>query len=290
MRGPAPADDPGLYRVLAALGVAPAGLLGGGGEAWVYALGPDRVVRVLHGEGPHDLGPRLRLVDELRRGGAPVPLPEVLEQGEVGSRHYVIERRLPGRSVADELVALGRRDRDRLIEAHLDMAASLGDLRLDHRPWFGDLIAPDPVRAPTWRRYLVERATRSLDAVAGFEAVEPDELARGLPDCDDGAFVHLDAFAGNMLAVGPAITAVIDIGQTSLVGDRRLDPLTAAVYLCAPPITPQADEADRRTARAWLRDAGLDQWFEPARRWVAGYWAWAVDDRNLHRWCRSVLT
>jgi len=92
-----------------------------------------------------------------------------------------------------------------------------------------------------------------------------------------------------MLAAGTAITAVIDIGQTSVVGDRRLDPLTAAVYLCSEGITPEAGAADRATAMAWLADAGLDRWFEPARRWIAAYWASAVDDRALHDWCRRVL-
>lgn len=40
--------DRGLAEVLVALGVRPQAFLGHGGEAWVYALDADRVVRVLH--------------------------------------------------------------------------------------------------------------------------------------------------------------------------------------------------------------------------------------------------
>jgi len=40
---------------------------------------------------------------------------------------------------------------------------------------------------------------------------------------------------------------------------------------------------------SWLRSAGLDQWFEPARRWLAAFWSFAVDDPFVLRWCRSVL-
>ena len=92
-----------------------------------------------------------------------------------------------------------------------------------------------------------------------------------------------------MMAEGTTITAVIDIGVTSIVGDRRLDPLTTAVYLCSEEISPMADETDRRVARAWLTNAGLADFYEPTRRWIAAYWARAIDHDELHQWCRSVL-
>jgi hypothetical protein len=92
-----------------------------------------------------------------------------------------------------------------------------------------------------------------------------------------------------MLTDGRRITAVIDIGSTSVAGDRRLDPLSVAVYLASPEITPVAGSDDVDVARSWLRCAGLDDWFEPARRWLAGYWSFAIDDPVVLRWCRSVL-
>ncbi|MGF1595642.1 MAG: hypothetical protein ACFCVK_01725 [Acidimicrobiales bacterium] len=92
-----------------------------------------------------------------------------------------------------------------------------------------------------------------------------------------------------MLAVGSTISAVIDIGATAAVGDRRLDAVTAAVYLCADAITPEVGDTDRAVVRAWLSEAELLDWFDPVRRWIAGYWAHAVDDHQLHEWCRDVL-
>ena len=53
------------------------------------------------------------------------------------------------------------------------------------------------------------------------------------------SFVHLDAFAGNMLAEGSVVSAVTGFGVTAEAGDARLDPLTAPVYLSAPEITRQ---------------------------------------------------
>ncbi len=114
-------------------------------------------------------------------------------------------------------------------------------------------------------------------------------MASALPRTDDATFVHLDAFAGNVLAVGPDITAVIDIGVTAIAGDRRLDPLSAAVYLAAPQITPEATRYDIEVATRWLRAAGLEQWLPAARDWLAAYWSFALSDRKLYEWCRGVL-
>jgi aminoglycoside phosphotransferase (APT) family kinase protein len=108
-------------------------------------------------------------------------------------------------------------------------------------------------------------------------------------ECTDAAFVHLDAFAGNMLTDGARITAVLDIGPSSAAGDRRLDPISAAVYLASPEITPTATPADVDVAMSWLRNARLDDWFEPGRRWLAGYWSAAIDDPRVLEWCRAVL-
>ncbi|MEZ5376855.1 MAG: hypothetical protein R2733_10125 [Acidimicrobiales bacterium] len=285
-----PADE-GLRVVLRQFGVEPSELLGHGGEAWVYALDDLRVLRVLHdsGNGEHVLE-RQTLVDELRQHRHVLfKLPEVLECGSIGERTYAVERRLPGVAVSDALHRVDRPSRRSLIEAHLDTAALLGDLHLDARTWFGDLLGGSPVRATTWRGFLHDKAAWSLGRAPGFEHVDPAELAADLPDTTEGSFVHLDAFAGNMLAVGSVITSVIDIGASSIRGDRRLDPLSAVVYLCTPAITPNADEDDRRVAQGWLANAGLSEFYEPARRWIAAFWAWAVDDPTLHQWCRSVL-
>lgn len=102
--------------------------------------------------------------------------------------------------------------------------------------------------------------------------------------------MHLDAFTGNMLAEGPEITAVLDIGYSSLAGDRRLDPLSAAAYLASRQITPEANAHDVEAAMSWLASAGLLDAYEPARRWLAAYWAFAApSDLAVSAWCAQVL-
>ena len=172
------ADDPGLAAVLHRFSIEPSALLGRGGEAWVYALDDERVLRVLHdpvvggdvgnhSDPPDDIEARQALVDELATAEPPFALPQVLHRGLIEGRSYAIERRLPGRSVMDELPRLDRRERNALIEAHLDTAMALGDLHLENRQWFGDLLAPSPIRCPTWRSYLAAKAADGLSAAPG---------------------------------------------------------------------------------------------------------------------------
>lgn len=283
--------DPGLVSVAVALGVKADDALGHGGEASVYALGDDRVVRILHQGGRADeIVRRQELVGQLIRSRPPFALPEVLDTGDVGGRVYAIERRLPGRSVAEALGASDPGARRRLVERYLEAAAALGDLWLDSGGVFGDLVADNPITTSTWRGYLVERAATNLArSTTDFWSVDAGDIAGGFPEPDAPAFVHLDAFVGNMLTDGTVITAVIDIGSTSVAGDRRFDPVAAAIYLATPEITPTATGDEIAVATDWLMTAGLDEWFVPVRRWLAAFWSYAVDDLDLHRWCRRVL-
>jgi hypothetical protein len=74
-----------------------------------------------------------------------------------------------------------------------------------------------------------------------------------------------------------------------VAGDRRLDPVSAVVYLASPAISPTAIPADVDVAMSWLRAYGLHEWFEPAQRWLAAFWSFALDDPRLFEWCRAVL-
>jgi Phosphotransferase enzyme family len=266
-------SDPGMAAVLESYGIGPDALLGGGGEACVHALDDERVIRVLHEGGDTEaLRRRVELVDELRGDHLPFSLPEVLDIVDTEGRAHTIERRLPGRSVLALLAETEGRERSALIEAHLDAAVLLGRIALRPRPWFGDLLRDDQVRADTWPGYLRRRAQRSLDdAPDDFAAIDAADLADAMPDCVSPTFVHLDAFAGNVLAVGTTITAVINVGPTSVLGDPLLDEVSAVVYLCSSEITPSATAVDKDIARSWLRNRGHDELFDGTRRWLAAY-------------------
>jgi hypothetical protein len=283
--------DAAPTRVSEALGIPEDAFLGSGAEATVYALDGRRVARIHRSAAVgKDVAGRAALLSELAGSGGAVPfaIPRVLDVVAVEDRFVSIEARLPGRALSEVLAGASGKEREALIRAYLDGAARIGDLRLD-RAWYGDLANRDPIRTATIREYLRERARKSL-AAAGpdFAAVDADELAAALPEPTRAALVHLDAFPGNMLAEAGSITAVLDFGTTGIVGDRRLDPLTAAAYLDSP-ITPSATASDRRAAGEWLRDHQLMDLYAPARRWLGAYWSFAREEPRLFDWCRSLL-
>ncbi len=278
-------------EALRAFGLGPDALLGEGGEAQVYALNGSRVLRVHRpGTSRAAVERRAELYAELGRGRNAVPfeLPEVLETEARDDWIVSVERRLPGRAMCDVLREARGDRREALLDAYLTAADRIGDLPLP-RPWFGDLLAADPIHTPTQRDYLEARAARSLArAGPGFDAVDAAALARALPEPARGDLVHMDFFPGNVLVDGDGISAVLDFGPVTLIGDRRLDPLGAAIYL-APAMSPAATDADRAFAGRWLAEHGLAAYRDAAERWLAAFWAWAVDDTRLHSWCREVL-
>lgn len=285
--------------MLAALGIEADALLGHGGEASVFALDADRVARI-NNRGAEHLEARAAFGAELRRSADRVPfaIPEVLETREIAGHVVTIERRLPGRDLMAVLDEASADDRVALIHAYLEAAARIGDLAIE-RPWCGELVRGDAIRLDSFETYLEARATANLRAggVGGIDSgALASELTRALeatptPEGGARALVHLDAFPGNMLgggSTGTEVTAVLDFSVIALVGDRRLDPLAGVAYL-DPRITPVATDADRAVAQGWLRARGLEGAYEPARRWLAAFWSFAVEDARLQEWTRDVL-
>ncbi len=278
-------------EMLTAFGLHDIPLLGAGGEAWVFALDLERILRVAKpGASETAFALRTSLLSELARSAHRVPfaIPEVFETLAAGGRRATVERRLAGSPLGEVLGNASGSERAGLIHSYLEATAAIGDLTVE-RPWYGDIARDGAIHSRTFRGYLERRAAHSL-AASEFEslAVDANELASALPEPSAPALVHLDTFPGNMLAEGGAVTAVLDFGSVAIVGDRRLDPLSAVAYL-DPAITPNAEAADRIVAHDWLAARGLHGLYRPAERWIAAFWSFATDDPRLHSWCRAVL-
>ncbi|HSP02412.1 MAG TPA: aminoglycoside phosphotransferase family protein [Acidimicrobiales bacterium] len=279
--------------VLDHFGIGAGALLGEGGEARVFALDADRVLRIPHGRtSTDDLEARRALLDAVA-GASVVALPEVLEHRAVADRLVVVERRLPGRNA---LQVLGEdcADRAALVRHHLDVAASIAALPCP-TDRFGELWGAAAITSDRFRSWAIARLEASLERGGNrFAHLDvtglTDELCAALPTREPTSpvLVHLDAYLGNMLADGDRITAVLDFGPMAIGGPAHLDPLSAVAYL-APEITPTANDDDRAVARAWASDRGLLDALAPAERWVAAYWTFATDDEALQRWCRRIL-
>ena len=103
--------------------------------------------------------------------------------------------------------------------------------------------------------------------------VPPPEGFVGPPE-----LVHLDFFPGNVMADGDQVTGVLDFGFATILADRRLTPLVAAVSLR---LRSDATEAELAYVEARVGAEAVPQ----MRKWLAAYWAFAIkDDPDLARW------
>ena len=117
--------------VLDVFGVEPDALLGYGGEARVYALGRERILRVHHEGTPAEtVGARTRLLEELAEHADRVPfaIPTVLETRLVAGHVVTLEERLPGRPLTQVLDEASGERRASLVRTYLDTAQELGEL------------------------------------------------------------------------------------------------------------------------------------------------------------------
>jgi Ser/Thr protein kinase RdoA (MazF antagonist) len=275
-------EDPGALAVLEALGGDAPALLGRGGEASVYALDPERVLRIQRpGAKENSVRARASLLDELRSSADRLSfsIPRVLEIDFVAERWVSVETRLPGRSLESELETVVGPEREALIRLYLSAANELGDLTLSRR-FFGELHEGDPIRGQTWRDYLERRARHSLELGGDvYSSLSPSELTAPFEEPRTSALVYLDAYPGNVLVEEGGVTAILDFGGGVLIGDPRFNALAAATYLSG---------EDRAIGEAWLAERGVTP-TGPFRRWLAAYWAFARDDEALAAWCRSEL-
>lgn len=295
------AEDEGVLSALHALD---AELLGWGGEARVYALGPTEVLRVHHpGAVESILRDRAGLLAELAAApGRTFAVADVLELGELDGRWWTRETRLRGQELRATLRDATGAGRARLVESYLHTAETVGAVRID-RDWLGELVGlhpvdGEPIRTATWPAWVRDRIDRSL--VRGAEALladDPDgrlraavddreEFVAALPEPERIGLVHGDYFPGNVLVEGDRVTGVVDFGPFTLRGDPALDVVGAVTFLDA---IDETTDADRRQAAAWYLERVEPAEADLRRRVLALLWTVAVADPRVLRLVRHIL-
>lgn len=285
-----------VTQLLNMFDVGPDELIGAGQEAQVYALGADRVLRIFRSTVPLErLQGRLRFYEVIRSQRAPFQTPSILELGESDGQVYWIERRLPGISLAGRLPTLAGQARARALASYVDAANAVGTLACPQSE-IGEILADPPMQRPSWPAFLVDRAGLELQRHRrrlGGQVANPDRaldvLCRWTADMSAGAtaLVHGDFFPENvLLAEDGTVSAVIDFGPLSLVGDPRLDVACSVLFLTGlAGVTP----SDRDLARSAARSFGVD---DDLLRLYGLYYAFRFLGAPRHsdgllRWCMS---
>lgn len=270
--------------------------IGEGGEAEVFALDADRVLRRWRKDHP-SIDARIAFTQEVAAGAAHLDfaVPEILDvHVDDEGRPCFVERRLPGRSMIEALGELSGLRRTSLLASYLETAHSLRRIDFE-RPWIGEIIADQPLRTSTWTGFLTEALDRQVAAADQSAYPELPDLGRTAQEIRDDiatvgepppSLLHFDYFPGNVMCDDTCITAVIDWSVLSIVGDPDLDLALAVAYFG---VTPTATPSDVEFALGWLQDrdlAGRAAFYE---RWGAAWWLPGSYDEKIRSWVVSVL-
>ena len=287
--------------VLADHGVAPADLLGAGGEAEVFALGSDRVLRVHRREAADHARAVADLCASLDRRSVPYALPEVLEVHTRDGVSWSIERRLPGRVLEAVLAGLRGPDRATALTSYLEGAAAFAALGLPSG-WpggYGEVLTDERLHADRWGDLLADRLRLQLaqarPVLAGVVPALDDVVRRvaaeaRTEEAREPALVHGDWFPGNVL-VGEdlEVTAAIDLGWLTVVGDPTHEVRSAAVFLEVRPWSQPGDDAIVRSVARRLLGPDAGRLIDRTRRFEQARFAFVDDDHHLHQWCVAGL-
>ncbi|HEV7344962.1 MAG TPA: aminoglycoside phosphotransferase family protein [Devosia sp.] len=284
-------STPSDATILSVLGAADAACLGAGGEACVYALPGQRVARIMRpGARLVDADARAALLGEIAGSAGTLSFrtPVVESVEVVEDRIVVLEERLPGEPVSKLLQALSGVARSQLLADFLETAIRIRQARIS-RPYIGPLIGDRSLRVARWSDFTRARVMANVHRCpADLRSAVLREASVVWAEPPAAKLVHLDYFPPNVLAEGDAVTAVLDFGISSVIGDPRMEAWSAVAYLDAE-ISPPARDEDRQQAMAWLAARGLAEDYPKARRWLAAAWSHAADDENLMSWCRRIL-
>ena len=285
---------PDEARILARFGISASALLGSGGEARIFALDDERVLRV---QAPGEAEPDRELADLLDSWTGidlGFGLPVVLSQARLGSQNYSIERRLPGVPLAQWLAGTADDERRRRgLWSLLDAAGRLRELPL-RRAGFGRVLG-DPRGFGSLTELLVAQIEVGLrfsdgllaHAVSDLDGRVGDLLARLSARRVVPAYCHGDLAPANvMVDADGQVTAVLDFSVHALAADPVLDQVGAVAFLEMTPYRGNGADASwlqdqligRLDAEAWLINA--------YRHFYALYYAM---DHALIPWCAEQL-
>lgn len=218
-----------------------ADMLGQGGEGIVYALDEQRVLKICKAEAKIERLERKKDFYALLQGkDVAFDVPQVIEVASLGDVSYTIEKRIPGKSLTEVLKTADGSQRQALWESYVNMVGNIRHISYN-APYFGEILAQTPLRTAEWPEFLISRASQELHVSASVLSTDVPELDKKLYEWQQrvrsqlkvvqASLVHGDFCPDNTMAANDRLTAVIDFGGLTLVGDWRLDIAGSLVFL-----------------------------------------------------------
>jgi hypothetical protein len=228
--------------VLNKFGATEGDLIGVGAQSRVYALAEGKMLRV-YNPGGEDKGELLRLkvfYDGLY-GKFSYKTPHILEIGQEGDVLFTVGDMIPGKALSDVLPTLGVEDKKKVLRNYFDAVEEIRSVSFPERP-YGQILADDPLTAPTWTEYL-QKTIREYAKKHGPDLSQDVDNFSAIVEklCEEAAtfdpnppkyLVHGDYFANNVIVDDSLeVTGVIDFSSHTVVGDHMFDIISAKLFI-----------------------------------------------------------
>lgn len=289
-----------MNDVLAHFKIKEADFIGAGSESAVYRLSETQILRV------YPLGAQLQKIEQLnyfysrlQANNLPFALPQITRFGMIGSYVFSIEPRLPGRELTAVFPTFSQPQRRSAIQHYIEAAAQIRQITPPSHT-FGELLVDTPIQAETWVDFLLQKVSATLSQTQTTLANDVPNLAQKVAawqaSCQrlglvEPQLVHGDYFPGNVLVneVGE-VTAVLDFSPMTVVGDWRMDLITAMLFL---EVTAVYDPQDSHIAKTFVdKILGFDSSDLATfyRQYYAFYFSFTKEsDTPLYQWCVANL-
>jgi len=237
-------DQRSLNVILTKFGISRDSLHAVGTEAQVYALESEKLLKVY--SNPEELNKMLVLRDfyaMVDASGASFQIPEILDVKREGEVLGVIEKKLSGKPLAEEMTSYDEQEQKVAIGAYFDTAQAIGELGLVSPPdrfLLFDSKGESSVRAQDWNGYLrkliskkIEKLERQLGKLVDDFPQKRDQFMKLFSGNYGGkiSVIHGDFFPGNVLVESPSsVSGVIDFGMFTMFGDRMFDMATSWLF------------------------------------------------------------
>ncbi len=219
------------YKILKHINAEQAPLLGEGIEAWVYQLSDNKVVRIYKSDTAFEQVKKLKdFYDSLDTSVVTFTVPRTMSISTYKGVLYTIDRQLQGVPLRTVLTTNNRRS---LLETYIHLAES--DITSLHAPYeyFGDILAPNPLRCSSWPEFLRTKTQSAYKTatelfktdVPGIEKILDSITTESnfVSNVTTAKLVHGDFNASNVLATHSGVTALTDFGDLTLAGDPCMD-------------------------------------------------------------------
>lgn len=218
--------------------------IGAGAEATVYPLDDARVVCV-YKYADRSLLADLDLMKDfygsLDRSKVSFDVPEILSIDASHGLITSVDRRLHGRDLNSVYEALSDPERKKSLLGYIAAAQQIRNLRMPF-PYFGEVLAGNPIREATWPAFLARKMQVALgqgQARFSSDLPEVDVVVNFMnnklaifDDVTEASLVHGDYFMPNVLVENGEVTAVLDFNNgLTVAGDFRMDLASAIIFL-----------------------------------------------------------